>query len=156
VQLDGNNVVQSSGNGTFQGFFRDYTLKDQTFLQLEFRLEAPNTQSIFDIESGADADYQRFGIKSDYGKLMTQYSLGNKEFITNTLVANLQLSQWYVLKINLDDKAGFTITVFPKDDPKDISTFTQLMASGRKWRFHHLIRDFTAYIDNYSESALVP
>jgi RHS repeat-associated protein len=150
----GNNVVKSTGTGSdFSAqFYRAAdSLSDGKALQLRFKVDSPNTDAHVYVEAN-DTIYRRFSVRANGGKLYAQYIADGTNWVwPGDVLPNLQLNTWYVLTIKLDDANGFTAEAYQENNPTVRGSYRAQMPVGKTWRFVHLIRQDSAYVDDYQE-----
>jgi YD repeat-containing protein len=56
-----------------------------------------------------------------------------------------------VIRIKLNDTAGFMVETYAENDASTYNTYTWQMAPGKTWRFRHWVYRGTVYLDDYME-----
>jgi RHS repeat-associated protein len=162
VSDGGNNVLRSQGNAAWGSYFyrgnsggSGYVLTSGEGLQVRFKVSADNTLAHVSIEAN-DATYRRFGVVHRGKRLDVQY-FDNGTGVARypaSILNNVELNVWYVVRIVLDDSArGFYVEAYKESAPTTRGSYSTRMPSGLSWRFIHYCASGYAYFDAYKEFA---
>ena len=154
--VDGENrVARNSGTGTSYDahFYRNgYTLDSGDGLRVRFKVDRGDTAAHFMVEADG-SPYRRIGLLANSGKLYVQYTEGAGWIYPQDLLQPVKVGVWYVLRLTLDDAAGFTVEVYEEADPGTAASYTRSMPAGLNWRFHHWTYRGVVELDAYTEWA---
>jgi YD repeat-containing protein len=150
----GEACVRSAGTGsTWDGnFYRSsYSLTSGEALQVRYKGDRTDNYGVVAIETNDGGVYRRFGVNITSGKIYVQYNNGAGWVEAPDLITAFKVGVWYVIRITLDDTAGFTVEVYEENDPRTTVSFKYQMAAGKAWRFRSWTKVGNTYLDSYVE-----
>ena len=148
-------MARNSGTGTSYDahFYRNgYPLDSGDGLRVRFKVDRGDTAAHFMVEADC-SPYRRIGLLANSGKLYVQYTEGAGWIYPQDLLQPVKVGVWYVLRLTLDDAAGFTVEVYEEADPGTAASYTRQMPAGLNWRFHHWTYRGVVELDAYTEWA---
>jgi hypothetical protein len=148
----GNKIVQNSGTGANWDatFYRaDYNLADGQEISFRFKYDA-GAHSVIGVETH-EGVYNRFSIVLQNDAAEAVYY--DNDGVTRTpLLSAMQSDTWYVARIHLDDRNGFTLDMYQENAPDIRGSLSAMMPIGQNWRFRNWVSSGTVYLDDYRES----
>lgn len=157
----GDTQIRNTGTGSSgweATFYRPYTLSNREGVQINFKLNAANTDALFALEANDpdpyfSANHPRFAVEATNNTLRVQSTDGSGTWRYVPLMEDTVVGQWYVLTMSIDDNGGFTAHVYPKGQPQNAKAHRVLLPNARnlQWRFRNDVRNNSVDLDDYRE-----